>query len=174
MSPALHRAVPFLVAAVVLAVLGLVLGVLRPWTDPTADDSSGRGAGPGSGSTVGSPGTGGGSSGSSGDASPPATPSAEPGADDPQTRFTAVDLGADGASLDVTFWGGVETCFRYTLRADEDPQLVSISLVEERRTDGPCIEMAQEYRRSVALDEPLGDRRVRDAETGESLLDPRG
>lgn len=174
MSPTLRRAVPLLVAAVVLAILGVVLGVVRPWTDPAADDSVSAGTGPGSDSPVVPPATGGGSSGSTGNASPPATPSVEPGPDDQQTRFTSVGLGADGATLDVAFWGGVDTCYRYTVRADEDGQAVALSLAEDRRTDGPCIDLAQEWRKSVRLDDPLGDRVVRDAATGEVVLDPRG
>lgn len=170
MSPALRRAVPFLVAVGVLLVVLAVMGVAR-LADP-----------PGEGEAGASPGRGGGSPGSSGSAgSPlPADPSTDPGAgtqpaqDEPQTRFTSVGVGADEATLDVSFWGGVDTCYRYEVRVDEGPDAVALSLAETHRSDGPCIDLAQEYRRTVTLDEPLGDRPVRDADTGEVVLDPRG
>ena len=173
MSPTLRRAVPFLVAAGVLLVVLAVMGVAR-LADPPGEGEAGT-----------SPGGGGGSSGSSGSpgsaGSPlPADPSTDPGAgtqpaqDDLQTRFTSVGVGADEATLDVSFWGGVDTCYRYEVRVDEGPDAVALSLAETHRSDGPCIDLAQEYHRTVALDEPLGERRVRDADTGEVVLDPRG
>jgi hypothetical protein len=183
MSPSTRRLVPALVAAVVLVV---VLGVLA--VAGRGDDIDTDSAGAGSGST-GSAGSG--SSGSDdragqGGMAPPSAPSAEPGggsggsgsdgsgsgADDPMTRFTDVRAGADGRSVDVTFYGGVDTCYRYEVRADETAQQVALSLSEQRKGDGPCIELAQEYQRSVPLDRPLGDRRVVDAATGDVLLDP--
>ena len=164
MSPTLRRAlVPLLVAAAVLGIVGTVLAVAQPWNGST---------------TLTAPGGGGsdGSTGSGAIAAPSATPSDDqapgrPG--DPRGRFTAVRLAADGTSLDVTFWGGVDTCYRYEVRADEDEQAVVLSLAEDRRTDGPCIDLAQEYRRTVRLGEPLGDRVLRDGETG-TALDPIG
>jgi hypothetical protein len=166
MSPTLRRAVPFLVAAGVLAIVLAVMGIVR-LVDPPGE---GVGGTAGSGGPASSSPSGGGTSGSVGTASPPPAPSTEPGPDDPQSRFTAVQLGRDETSLDVTFWGGVHTCYRYDVRADEDPHAVSLSLSEDRRSDGPCIELAQEYHRTVQLDEPLGDRRVTDAATGEVIL----
>jgi hypothetical protein len=176
MSPTLRRAVPFLVAVGVLLVVLAVMGVAR-LVDPPGEGEAGT-----------SPGGGGGSSGSSGSAgssgspgSPlPADPGTDAGAgtqpsqDEPQTRFTSVGVGADEATLDVSFWGGVDTCYRYEVRVDEGPDAVALSLAETHRSDGPCIDLAQEYRRTVTLDTPLGDRQVRDADTGEVVLDPRG
>jgi hypothetical protein len=72
----------------------------------------------------------------------------------------------------VRFWGGVETCYAYSVRAEEGDRAVRLTLVERSRSDGPCIELAQQYDRTVHLREPLGDRRVVDAETGETLIGP--
>ena len=170
MSPALRRAVPFLVAAGVLLLVLAVMGIVR-LADPPGEGVGG--GAPGGGATAVPPAPGGGSPGSPGSGSPPPSPSVGPGPDDPQTRFTDVQVGPDGASLDVTFWGGVDTCYRYTVDADEDAAEVALSLAEDRRSDGPCIELAQEHRRTVQLDGSLGDRVVRDAATGEVVLDPR-
>ena len=134
----------------------------------------------GSGSSAGSAGSGGsgGSDGRTGQGgmAPPSAPGAEPGsgsgADDPMTRFTDVRAGVADRSVDVRFYGGVDTCYAYVVRADETARQVALSLSEERKGDGPCIDLAQEYARSVPLDRPLGDRLVVDAATGDVLLDP--
>jgi len=123
MSPTLRRTVPVLVAAAVLAILAAV-GAVRLWGDSAGDTatvgSSGASTDPAGGGASGSSGSTGSTGSPRTDASPPATPSTEPGPDDPQSRFTTVRPGRDGTSLDVTFWGGVDTCYRYTVSADED------------------------------------------------------
>lgn len=115
---------------------------------------------------------GGGGPGSTGSAAPPSAPSTEPGPDEPMSRFTSVRRGADDSSLEVRFWGGVEDCYEYAVRAAESADTVALSLSERTTFDGACIDMAQEYDRTVRLDEPLGGRRVVDADTGETLLGP--
>jgi hypothetical protein len=151
---------PVLVALVVLAV---VLGVMA-LAAPSGDGPAG---------TV--PGAGGGAPGSSGSADP-AAPSTEPGGgadpDAPMSQFTSVSRARDGRALDVRFWGGVEDCYRYTVLAEETARTVTLSRSEERTVDGACIELAQEYERTVPLEQPLGTRRVVDAVTGETLLGP--
>lgn len=152
--------------AVALAVLALVLGVVL-LVDQGARDGGGSGTG--------SPGSGGGEPGSSGSAAPPSlAPGDEPTVDPdaPMSRFTSVTAGSDSTSVDVTFWGGVEDCYRYTVLARETDETVTLSLREETTFDGACIDLAQEYERSVRLDEPLGIRVVLDAVTGEGLLAP--
>ena len=167
---------PALVAAVVLVV---VLGILAVAGRGNDTDSAGAGSGGGgSGGPAGS-GSSDGHTGQGGMA-PPSAPGAEPGsdansgADDPMTRFTYVRPGDGGSAVDVTFYGGVDTCYSYVVRADETARQVALSLSEQRKGDGPCIELAQEYVRSVPLERPLGDRRVVDAATGDVLLDPSG
>ena len=186
MSPSTRRLVPGLVAAVVLVVvLGILAVAVRGGdTDPVgagptgasgssgssgSDDRAGQGgmAPPSGGEPGGDPASGTGSDAGSGAGSDPGS-----GADDPMTRFTAVSAGADGRSVEVRFYGGVDTCYSYAVRADETGQQVALSLSEQRRGDGPCIDLAQEYERSVPLDGPLGDRRVVDAATGDVLLEP--
>lgn len=151
---------PVLVALVVLAV---VLGVMA-LADPSGEGPAG---------TV--PGAGGGAPGSSGSADP-AAPSTEPGGgadpDAPMSQFTSVTRARDGRALDVRFWGGVDDCYRYTVLAEETARTVTLSRSEERTVDGACIELAQEYERTVRLEQPLGTRRVVDAVTGETLLGP--
>jgi hypothetical protein len=120
--------------------------------------------------------------GSVGSAVPPATPSAVPvppsagpgePVPDPQSRFTAVSRGDDDRSLDVTFWGGVEACYAYDVRAEEDAQRVRIRLVERTpRSDKPCIDLAQERHATVRLQQPLGLRTVEDGDSGRVLLGP--
>ena len=127
------------------------------------NDSS---AGGGVGGSVGSGGSVGGSVG---------TVTPEPGGqvqpDQPASQFTSVTAGADGRSLEVTFWGGVEDCYTYTVSVSETEDAIELTR-RERVRDGAqvCIELAQEYRRTVTLDAPLGSRPVVDAETGETLL----
>ena len=153
--------------AIALAVLALVLGVIR------LVDPPGEGVG---GSVIGTPGSGGGGApGSTGSATMPSVdpgdqPSSDP--DAPMSRFTSVTADADGTSLDVAFWGGVEDCYRYSVVARETDATVTLSLREKTTFEGACIDLAQEYKRSVGLDEPLGTRTVLDDVTAESLLAP--
>jgi len=153
--------------AVALGVLVLVLGVVR-LVDPP-------GGGPG-GSVSGVPGSGGdGQPGSVGSAEPqPPAPTADGSADPdaPMSRFTSVTRGQDDRSLAVRFWGGVDTCYLYAVYADETGAKVSLTLREKATFDGPCIELAQQYDRTVRLEEDLGVREVVDAVTGEVLLAP--
>lgn len=158
--------VPLVVA---LGVLALLLGVIR------LVDPPGEGVG---GSVIGSPGSdgsGGGEPGSSGSAVPPSVdpgdqPTTDP--DAPMSRFSSVTAGPDGTSVDVVFWGGVEDCYRYRVVARETEESVALVLREESTFEGACIDMAQEYARSVELEAPLGSRTVLDEVTGETLLAP--
>jgi len=163
-------------------VLVVVIGILA--VAGRGDDSPTGSAGVGSSGSSGSSGSD--DRAGQGGMAPPSAPSAEPGggsddsdgsgagsgADDPITRFTDVRAGAGDRSVEVRFYGGVDTCYRYLVRADETAQQVALSLSEERKGDGPCIELAQKYQRSVPLDRPLGERRVVDAATGDVPLVP--
>ena len=154
--------------AIVLAVLGIARLVDPPGEGEGGSSGSAGSSGSGSSALSGSDDR----AGQCG-MTPPSTPSGlrtEPGPDDPMTRFTDVRAGADGRSVDVTFYGGVDTCYGYAIRADETAKQVALSLSEQRRSDGPCIDLAQEYQRSVPLDAPLDGRRVVDAATGDVLL----
>ncbi|GGZ26905.1 hypothetical protein CP967_25275 [Streptomyces nitrosporeus] len=78
---------------------------------------------------------------------------------------------AEGRTLDVTFWGGV--CSTYTAEAEEDASAVRVRITESEREPGrPCILVAKELTRTVALDAPLDGRKVVDAVTGAEI--PRG
>ncbi|MFI1220815.1 MULTISPECIES: hypothetical protein [unclassified Streptomyces] len=79
--------------------------------------------------------------------------------------------GADGRSLEVTFWGGV--CSTYTASAEESAGQVRISVTEKpQEGKKACIMIAKELTRTVTLDKPLGDRTVIDAASGGAV--PRG
>ena len=58
------------------------------------------------------------------------------------------------------------------MRPEEKGDVVTLSLGEQRTFEGACIDLAQEYDRTVPLTEPLGARRVVDALTGDLLLAP--
>lgn len=152
--------------AVALLVLAVVLGVMR-LADPPGEGVGGSDAGTGVGAGGGSPGNPG-----STEVPPTSEPPSQPAPDAPMSQFTSVTRDPDDLSVSVRFWGGVEDCYRYTVDAAEDADVVTLTLREKRTTDGPCIELAQEYDRTVQLEKPLGLRRVVDAKTGETLLGP--
>jgi len=170
-SPSSRRLLPALVAAVVLVVVLAMIGLAG--RDNDVDTGS---AGAGGGSSDDRSGQGGMAPPSAGSSVPGTSPGsdANAAAEDPMSRFTDVRAGEGDRSVEVTFYGGVDTCYGYVVRADETAQQVALSLAEERKGDGPCIDLAQEYERSVPLDGPLGDRRVVDAATGDVLLEPDG
>lgn len=162
-----------------LAVAVLVLAVVAGIGWAARDGGSGGTSGTTPGSAGSAP-AGDGSSGSSGAVSSPlpADPSAgspvapAPDPPGPMSQFSAVRAGPDGRSIDLTFWGGVEDCNDYSVRAQETPESVTLLLVQKSTSTGPCIELAQQYDRTVRLDEPLGSRSVVDAKTDEVLLAP--
>jgi len=116
--------------------------------------------------------SGGGVPGSPGTADPggPAAPDVQPGV--ATSRFDSLSPVDDGAGLVVTFYGGVDTCYEYVVTAEESADEVRLGLVEDVIGE-VCIDLAQQYERTVTLDRPLGDRRVVDAETGLSLYPVR-
>lgn len=156
-----RAAVPLGVALLVGAVL---LGIYR-LVDPT-------GVGPG-GTVVGAPGSaGGGATGSTGTGTPPSGDDTPADPDQPMSRFSSVRPGPDDSSLLVRFWGGVDTCYRYTVQTEETAASVSLGVEEEVTFQGACIDLAQEYDRTVRLTEALAGRDVLDATTGEVLFAP--
>lgn len=163
--------------AAALAVLALLLVVFRLVDSSGTSSSTGtsNNAGGSTGAVTGAPGTGG--NGDPGSIGAPEPPSRAPGPgtpdpDEPMSRFTSVTPRADGSSVDVRFWGGVDTCYRYSVHAREEGDTVTLRLKEESTFDGACIELAQEYDRTVRLDQPLGTRTVVDAVTRDVLLAP--
>ncbi|MFC9249648.1 hypothetical protein ACFT7S_38065 [Streptomyces sp. NPDC057136] len=72
---------------------------------------------------------------------------------------------ADGRTLTVTFWGGV--CSTYSAHAEESAGQVRVSVTESTEDEKKvCILIAKELKRTVTLDEPVGDRRIVDAASG--------
>jgi hypothetical protein len=171
-SSVIRRAgIPIAVAVVVLAV---ILAVVRLAGSP-GGTPSGSGAGAGGGATGSEEPGSGGTGGATPSVVPPEPgpePSAGPNPDEPMSRFVSVEAGPEGTTLAVRFWGGVDTCYEYTVRALERERAVRLRLVERARSKGPCIELAQQYDVTVHLQEPLGGRRVVDAHTGDTLLAP--
>lgn len=171
MAPALlsRVAVPLVVAGVVLAI---VLGAAAASGRFTPDDGTSSAGGPGSGTRAG------GEPGSAASEMPSVNPGAEPDPggspepDEPVSQFTSVTPLADGRSVEVTFWGGVEACYDYTVTASETAETVVLTRTERFRGKGACIDLAVEHSRTVALDAPLAGRSVVDALSGQTLLGP--
>ncbi|MEW1872692.1 hypothetical protein AB0420_32150 [Streptomyces caelestis] len=94
-----------------------------------------------------------------GEASPrPTKPGDEPTAA-PSTREVDVEgYTAEGAELTVVFTGGV--CADYEATARADGGRVTVRVTETPWPDEVCILIARQYRQTVRLDAPLGDREV--------------
>ncbi|CAM5363905.1 hypothetical protein [Streptomyces griseomycini] len=77
----------------------------------------------------------------------------------PATRNVAVEgYTAEGTELTVGFTGGV--CAAYGTTVSESADRVTVTVTETQRTDKVCILIAKQYRQTVQLEEPLGDREV--------------
>ncbi|GGV39283.1 membrane protein [Streptomyces longisporoflavus] len=101
--------------------------------------------------------------------SSPPTPTGKPGqepgaggAKDPAAHVESYR--ADGESLTVHFYGGA--CGEYSASADESKDSVRVKVTETRKKGEVCVMMAKEFTETVTLDEPLGDRKVVDAQGG--------
>ncbi|MGW0394167.1 hypothetical protein ACWDYJ_25435 [Streptomyces sp. NPDC003042] len=70
--------------------------------------------------------------------------------------------------LTVNFWGGV--CSSYALEAREQGASVLVKITDTpHKPDQACIMLAKEMSLTVTLQQPLGDRKVVDATSGETL-----
>ncbi|WP_406133902.1 hypothetical protein [Streptomyces zaomyceticus] len=104
---------------------------------------------------------------------PPEKPSAAPTPTPAQPDGTAarvvesVRVEGDGRRLAVTFWGGV--CSTYTVKAEEQPDRVTVRIVEKSDPERVCIMIAKDFTKTVTLEKPLGDRPVVDAASGEAV-----
>ncbi|WP_243762559.1 hypothetical protein [Streptomyces sp. Tu 3180] len=88
----------------------------------------------------------------------PTGPGDEP-ASAPSTRGVEVQgYTAEGDELTVTFTGGV--CADYAAEASESGDRVTVTVTETPWPDKVCILIAKQYRLTVRLDRPLGDREV--------------
>lgn len=98
----------------------------------------------------------------------PTEPPQEPAApSDRRVLSYSVD-GRDGRTLSVTFWGGV--CSDYAAKAAESASQVKVTITESKPDPKRvCIMIAKELTEKVTLDKPLGDRKVVDAATGETV-----
>jgi len=129
--------------------------------DPLPTDPGSGTSGPG-GAVPGSPGT-----ADPGTPVAPVAPSVEPSAS--TSRFDGVALVDAGAALRVSFYGGVDSCYSYDIVATESADQVTLRLAETSKGE-VCVDMAQQYERTVQLAKPLGNRTVVDADTGSQLL----
>ncbi|MER7111254.1 hypothetical protein [Streptomyces sp. NPDC000229] len=106
-------------------------------------------------------------------APPPATsvpePSGTPGTPGTGKAPRQVEsYSQDGKILTARFWGGV--CSKYTVKAEESGTQVKLKVVETPIEPGRvCILIAKELTGTVTLDQPLGDRQVVDAASGEGV-----
>jgi hypothetical protein len=133
--------------------------------DPRPADPGDGASGSGGGSVPGSPGT-----ADPGAPVAPVAPAVEPSV--ATSRFEWVSLVDGGAALRVSFFGGVDSCYSYSVVAKESADRVSLRLME-KSSGGICDDMAQEYERTVQLAKPLGSRTVVDAETGSPITRER-
>ncbi|MGW5785178.1 hypothetical protein ACWEWK_14400 [Streptomyces sp. NPDC003757] len=87
--------------------------------------------------------------------SPSDEPTSKPGKprDVPVSGYTAAD-----GELTVHFTGGV--CSDYDAKAEESGGKVTVTVTETPHPDKVCVLIAEEYERTVPLDEPLGARTV--------------
>ncbi|MFD4322146.1 hypothetical protein [Streptomyces sp. NPDC058548] len=99
---------------------------------------------------------------------PTPTPTPPPGDGTQAARVVeSVRVQGDGRELAVTFWGGV--CSTYTVQADEQPDRVTVRIIEKTDPDRVCIMIAKDFTKTVTLKSPLGDRPVVDAASGEAV-----
>jgi hypothetical protein len=105
----------------------------------------------------------------------PGAPTSAPGdggGDSGSEPMRAESYAVDGRTLTVRFWGGV--CEDYTVRAKESADRVEVTVTGKERDPGAaCMAIARRFDEPVRLKEPLGDRAVVDAPTGERLRQPR-
>ncbi|MFE2510541.1 hypothetical protein ACFXC9_19165 [Streptomyces naganishii] len=88
---------------------------------------------------------------------PTPAPSGSAGA--PVTEDVKVSgYSTSGDELTVAFEGGVCSDYRASVREGQDR--VTVTVTEKRWPDRVCIAIAKEFRQSVHLDRPLGDRKV--------------
>ncbi|WP_190023783.1 hypothetical protein [Streptomyces hiroshimensis] len=70
--------------------------------------------------------------------------------------------------LVLHFWGGV--CQTYAVSAEQSSAAVTVKVTGTEKQPGrQCVLMAKKFDETVTLDEPLGDRKVVDASTGEPV-----
>jgi hypothetical protein len=91
----------------------------------------------------------------------------KPGMKDVRPRpFERVKSSDDGRTLTVIYWSGVEPCNVLDhVEVKETATAVTITLYEgsdPNAGDVACIELAVKKATEIQLDEPLGDRRVKD------------
>ncbi len=108
-----------------------------------------------------------------GPSSPPAggEPSGQPTATPPASgpvqveSYTASD---DGKKLVLHFWGGV--CSDYAAQAEQSSSAVTVKVTGTEKQPGRyCVMMIKRFDTEVALDEPLGERRVVDLASGNTV-----
>ncbi|ARZ70493.1 hypothetical protein SMD11_4900 [Streptomyces albireticuli] len=103
---------------------------------------------------------------------PSGSPSEPPATGTPKStpaQVTSYSLdGKDGRRLVLRFWGGA--CSDYAASAEQSGAAVTVKVVgTEKRPGAQCVLMAKDLSETVTLDEPLGDRKVVDATTGEPV-----
>ncbi|QKV95404.1 hypothetical protein HUT19_29775 [Streptomyces sp. NA02950] len=93
------------------------------------------------------------------------------GTSDPSGKKKIDDISSysvDGKTLTLRFWGGV--CRTYSVSAQETSKQVTVEIKSQAKHPGrACILIAKEMTKKVTLDKPLGDRKVVDKATGETV-----
>jgi hypothetical protein len=100
------------------------------------------------------------------DAEKPSPRPSAPGGGEPVEEPTSYR--ADGDTLTLTFWGGVCHGYRGSAQETDDRVTVSVRPTGED-PEKVCVKLAQRRSVRITLHEPLGDRTVVDARSGEPV-----
>ncbi|GHF32170.1 membrane protein [Streptomyces mashuensis] len=89
-------------------------------------------------------------------------------------RVESWSRGADDKQLVLHFWGGV--CSEWSASVPEQSAAaVTVKVTGTEKEPGrPCVMMLKRFDRTVSLDGPLGDRKVVDVSSGETVREQQG
>ncbi|GGR02051.1 membrane protein [Streptomyces netropsis] len=101
----------------------------------------------------------------------PTAPTGKPSSVPPKSGPLPVEsYTVDGDKLTLRFWGGV--CSDFSASAEESSDEVKVKITGTEKEPGKvCVMMAKTFEQTVTLDEPLEDRKVVDAKSGERVAE---
>ncbi|GHG72244.1 hypothetical protein [Streptomyces griseocarneus] len=100
-------------------------------------------------------------------------PSGSASATSGPVRVDAYTVEEGGRKLVLHFWGGV--CSTYAASAEQSSSAVTVKVTGTEKEPGrACVLIAKRMETTVTLEEPLGDRKVVDLSSGESVRERQG
>ncbi|MFV8128034.1 hypothetical protein [Streptomyces syringium] len=101
----------------------------------------------------------------------PTAPTGKPSSVPPKSGPLPVEsYTVDGDKLTLRFWGGV--CSDFSASAEESSDEVKVKITGTEKEPGKvCVMMAKSFEKTVTLEEPLEDRKVLDAKSGERVAE---